>query len=247
MPRDLVATWPSRSPFPRPPWVAVASLILVVLSAATAMPANAEPRPTAEDSRSQLTKLQKEYDAIAAAYNANRVALAEARRAEAAAKARLNAADDAYDAVRSRVAEIAQLRYQSPPLSMTVPLQGGKDPHAPIHAAAKLGTLMMTMPFHAFFGISMMMMGKSVASTWYDSLGRTWGASVLEDQSVAGGMAWAFGEIPRMIVVITIAAQWGLGDHREARRVDRHADRDGEAELKAYNDYLANLNKRSRQ
>lgn len=112
---------------------------------------------------------------------------------------------------------------------------------------AKLGTLMMTMPFHAFFGISMMMMGKSVASTWYDSLGRTWGASVLEDQSVAGGMAWAFGEIPTMIVVITIAAQWGLGDHREARRVDRHADRDGEADLKAYNDYLANLNKRSRQ
>ncbi|MFI9848285.1 cytochrome c oxidase assembly protein [Nonomuraea sp. NPDC051941] len=112
---------------------------------------------------------------------------------------------------------------------------------------AKLGTLMMTMPFHAFFGISMMMMGKSIASSWYDQLTRPWGASVLQDQSVAGGMAWAFGEIPTMIVVITIAAQWALSDHRRSRRLDRHADRRGEAELAAYNDYLAGLNRRSQE
>ncbi|WP_433511558.1 cytochrome c oxidase assembly protein [Nonomuraea sp. CA-143628] len=110
---------------------------------------------------------------------------------------------------------------------------------------AKLGTLMMTMPFHAFFGISMMMTGKSITSSWYDQLARPWGASVLEDQTVAGGMAWAFGEIPTMIVVITIAAQWALSDHRQARRLDRRADRLGESELAAYNDYLARLNKRS--
>ncbi|NRQ32353.1 bifunctional copper resistance protein CopD/cytochrome c oxidase assembly protein [Nonomuraea sp. NN258] len=110
---------------------------------------------------------------------------------------------------------------------------------------AKLGTLMLTMPFHAFFGISMMMMGKSIASSWYDELDRPWGASVLQDQSVAGGMAWAFSEIPTMIVVITIAAQWALSDHRESRRQDRHADRRGDAELAAYNDYLTRLNERS--
>ncbi|MET7327503.1 cytochrome c oxidase assembly protein [Nonomuraea sp. NPDC005650] len=107
---------------------------------------------------------------------------------------------------------------------------------------AKLGTLMMTMPFHAFFGISMMMMGKSIASSWYDQLARPWGASVLEDQSVAGGMAWAFGEIPTMIVVITIAAQWARSDHRRSRRLDRR----GDGELTAYNDYLARLNRRAR-
>ncbi|MGW3352794.1 cytochrome c oxidase assembly protein [Nonomuraea rubra] len=110
---------------------------------------------------------------------------------------------------------------------------------------AKLGTLMMTMPFHAFFGISMMMMGKSIASAWYEQLQRPWGASVLEDQKVAGGMAWAFGEIPTMIVVITIATQWALSDHRQARRQDRHADRRNDAELAAYNDYLTQLNERT--
>ncbi|MFG1697134.1 cytochrome c oxidase assembly protein [Nonomuraea sp. NPDC049309] len=111
---------------------------------------------------------------------------------------------------------------------------------------AKLGTLMMTMPFHAFFGISMMMMGKSIASSWYEQLERPWGASVLADQSVAGGMAWAFGEIPTMIVVITIATQWALSDHRDSRRLDRHAERTGEADLAAYNDYLGRLNQRTK-
>ncbi|WP_157245068.1 cytochrome c oxidase assembly protein [Nonomuraea typhae] len=108
---------------------------------------------------------------------------------------------------------------------------------------AKLGTLMMTMPFHAFFGISMMMMGKSVASSWYEQLARPWGSDVLVDQNVAGGMAWAFGEIPTMIVVVTIAAQWALSDHRQARRLDR--DRRGDGELAAYNDYLARLHQQS--
>ncbi|MFC4015850.1 cytochrome c oxidase assembly protein [Nonomuraea purpurea] len=106
---------------------------------------------------------------------------------------------------------------------------------------AKLGTLMMTMPFHAFFGISMMMMGKSIASSWYEQLARPWGADVLQDQNVAGGMAWAFGEIPTMIVVITIAVQWALSDHRQSRRIDRR----GDGELDAYNEYLTRLNRRA--
>ncbi|MDP9867846.1 MULTISPECIES: cytochrome c oxidase assembly protein [Streptosporangium] len=107
--------------------------------------------------------------------------------------------------------------------------------------------LMMTMPFHAFFGIAMMSMGTAIASSWYDGLGRTWGVSTLADQRTAGGMAWAFGEIPTMIVVITIAVQWGLSDHRKARREDRRADRRGEADLGRYNAYLARLDKRSRE
>ncbi|WP_371786504.1 cytochrome c oxidase assembly protein [Streptosporangium subroseum] len=111
----------------------------------------------------------------------------------------------------------------------------------------KLMALMMTMPFHAFFGIAMMSMGTAIASSWYDGLGRTWGVSTLADQRTAGGMAWAFGEIPTMIVVITIAVQWGLSDHRKARREDRRANRRGEAELSSYNDYLAQLDKRSRE
>ncbi|MEU6719306.1 cytochrome c oxidase assembly protein [Nonomuraea sp. NPDC046802] len=95
------------------------------------------------------------------------------------------------------------------------------------------------MPFHAFFGISMMIMGKSIASSWYEQLARPWGTDVLQDQNVAGGMAWAFGEIPTMIVVITIAVQWALSDHRQSRRIDRR----GDGELEAYN--VTRLNRRA--
>ncbi|GLW11590.1 ABC transporter permease [Microtetraspora sp. NBRC 13810] len=108
----------------------------------------------------------------------------------------------------------------------------------------RLMALMMTMPFHAFFGIAMMSMGTVIASSWYEGLGRTWGVSALTDQQTAGGMAWAFGEIPTMIVVITIAVQWGISDHREARREDRRSDLRADADLAAYNDYLKRLGQR---
>ncbi|MEU8040637.1 cytochrome c oxidase assembly protein [Streptosporangium sp. NPDC049078] len=116
---------------------------------------------------------------------------------------------------------------------------------------ARLILLFVTMPFHAFFGIALMSMSTVLASDWYDQLGRTWGASAIEDQQTGGAIAWAFGEIPTLIVLIALAYQWWRHDDRGARRADRRADavaaRDGgsgDAQLDAYNDYLAKLNRR---
>ena len=44
-----------------------------------------------------------------------------------------------------------------------------------------------------------------------------------------------------------VAWQWMRSDEREARRKDRQADRDGNAELTAYNARLASLDERSKQ
>jgi putative copper resistance protein D len=44
--------------------------------------------------------------------------------------------------------------------------------------------------------------------------------------------------------MIVIAVQWSRSDDREAVRRDRQADRDGDAELNAYNDRLAKLAQR---
>ncbi|MEU9885357.1 bifunctional copper resistance protein CopD/cytochrome c oxidase assembly protein [Sphaerisporangium sp. NPDC051011] len=114
----------------------------------------------------------------------------------------------------------------------------------------RLLLLFVTMPFHAFFGIALMNMGTVIAAEWYDQLGRTWGASGLSDQSTGGGIAWAFGEIPTLIVLIAIAFQWYRADDRSARRADRRADArarkvggSGDVALDAYNDYLARLSK----
>ncbi|GII90087.1 bifunctional copper resistance protein CopD/cytochrome c oxidase assembly protein [Sinosporangium siamense] len=114
----------------------------------------------------------------------------------------------------------------------------------------RLLVLFVTMPFHAFFGIALMSMGKVIAPEWYDQLGRTWGNSAVVDQQNGGAIAWGFGEIPTLIVLIALAIQWWQDDERKARRADRRADAvaartggTGDAELDAYNDYLTRLNK----
>ncbi|WP_156056242.1 hypothetical protein [Streptosporangium roseum] len=49
-----------------------------------------------------------------------------------------------------------------------------------------------------------------------------------------------------MIVVITIAVQRGLSDHRKAGREDRRADRRGAADSAGHSDHPAQSAKRSR-
>jgi putative copper resistance protein D len=45
-----------------------------------------------------------------------------------------------------------------------------------------------------------------------------------------------------LVVAIVLGFQWARSDEREARRMDRRADLDGDAELKAYNARLARIN-----
>ncbi|NUR85235.1 MAG: bifunctional copper resistance protein CopD/cytochrome c oxidase assembly protein [Nonomuraea sp.] len=107
----------------------------------------------------------------------------------------------------------------------------------------KLLLLFVTMPFHAFFGIALMMTGSVIASDWYEKLGRTWGGPLLSEQQDGGAIAWGFGEIPTLIVLLVIAFQWYHDEDRKARRSDRKADRVGDTELDTYNAYLASLNR----
>ncbi|MDQ4138177.1 MAG: cytochrome c oxidase assembly protein, partial [Actinomycetota bacterium] len=68
----------------------------------------------------------------------------------------------------------------------------------------------------------------------------------LVDQQNGGGIAWSVGEIPTVILAIVVALQWARSDDREAKRVDRAADRDGDADLEAYNAMLAARAERDR-
>jgi cytochrome c oxidase assembly factor CtaG len=97
---------------------------------------------------------------------------------------------------------------------------------------------------HAFFGISIMMQSGLMVAEWFGSMGRTWGATPLEDQYIGGGIAWSIGEIPTLILAIVVAIQWSRSDERAQRRRDRHTDRAGDAELDAYNERLAKLAER---
>lgn len=97
------------------------------------------------------------------------------------------------------------------------------------------------MPFHAFFGIAVMM-SSALTTTVFTHHPAGWPGSALGDQHTAGAIAWAFAEIPSVLVLLVLFMQWRRADARTAARRDRAADRDHDAELEAYNQYLATLN-----
>jgi cytochrome c oxidase assembly factor CtaG/putative copper export protein len=108
----------------------------------------------------------------------------------------------------------------------------------------KLGLLLAAMPFHAFFGISLMGSATVIGGDFYRSLALPFVPNLLADQHTAGAMAWAAGEIPMVVVLVALLVQWARSDAREARRFDRRAESDGDAELAAYNALLTQLSER---
>jgi putative copper resistance protein D len=113
--------------------------------------------------------------------------------------------------------------------------------------AGRLITLIAVMATHAFFGMAIMMQSGLMVAEWFGAMGRTWGATPLEDQYVGGGVAWSVGEIPTLILAITVAIQWSRSDAKVQKRQDRAADRSGDAELEEYNARLAELAEKDRR
>ncbi|MEV0301752.1 cytochrome c oxidase assembly protein [Streptomyces prasinus] len=112
-------------------------------------------------------------------------------------------------------------------------------PHRPGYLMRML-ELFAGMPFHAFFGIALMMASTPMVTT-FQNPPASLGVDPLADQNAAGGIAWAFSEIPSVLVLIALLFQWYASEQRQAKRTDRAADRDGGKELEAYNAYLASL------
>ena len=108
----------------------------------------------------------------------------------------------------------------------------------------RLVMLIATLGYHAFVGIAIMTGEALLQASWYGNLGRGWGASAIEDQQMGGAFMWALGEIPTMIIAVIVAVQWSRAGEREARRLDRQAERDDDAELRAYNEMFERLNQR---
>lgn len=107
---------------------------------------------------------------------------------------------------------------------------------------ARIGLLFAVMPFHAFFGIATMTMTTLIGGTFYRYLRLPWLPDLIHDQWMGGAIAWGASELPVIIVVVVLVAQWARSDRREANRQDRHADRDyADDELAAYNAMLAEL------
>lgn len=105
----------------------------------------------------------------------------------------------------------------------------------------RLALLFAIMPFHAFFGIAMMSSETTVGDNFYRSLSLPWVSDINADQHLGGAIAWGASEVPLLIVVIALVAQWARQDRRDAGRSDRHTDAGYDDELDAYNNMLREL------
>lgn len=114
---------------------------------------------------------------------------------------------------------------------------------APNHTpeSLRLLVLMVSLPFHAFFGVALMQTGTVIAPDYYGDLSLPWAVDLLADQNTGGAIAWAVGEIPLYMVTAALFVQWRRSDAKEAKRYDRKADRDHDQELNDYNAMLQGM------
>lgn len=108
----------------------------------------------------------------------------------------------------------------------------------------RLLLLFGTMVFHAFFGVVLTTGTSLLVADWFGNMGRPWGLSAIDDQQLGGAIAWGIGELPTLVLAVVVGVQWSRSDEREARRRDRKAERDDDAELRAYNAMLAEMAER---
>jgi putative copper resistance protein D len=83
----------------------------------------------------------------------------------------------------------------------------------------------LTLPFHAFLGLTIMGSTTLIAEDWYTGFDRSWPPSPLDDQHLAGGLLWGSGDLIGLLFFAVLFVQWVRQSQREARREDRRLDR----------------------
>ena len=108
----------------------------------------------------------------------------------------------------------------------------GIDPMPRLGYPIRMFAVFVTLPFHAFLGITLMNIQHPIAEHFYEGVIRNWGPTILEDQQIAGGLLWATGDVVGLILFLTLMIQWSKASDREAARVDRELDRQEAKALK---------------
>lgn len=122
---------------------------------------------------------------------------------------------------------------------------GVDRPPRPLPYIGKLALVLAAMPFHAFFGVIVFTSTTIIGGEFYKYIAIPWMHDLHQDQVLGGGIAWAAGELPLIVVVIALITQWTKQDQREARQLDRHIDQGLDDSYDVYNEMLAQLATRS--
>ncbi len=89
----------------------------------------------------------------------------------------------------------------------------------------RLILIFLTLPFHAFLGVTIMNQEELIAGEWYRSLPMDWLPAPIDDQHVAGGILWGSGDLIGLVFFGVLFVQWVRSSMREAAREDRRLDR----------------------
>jgi len=88
----------------------------------------------------------------------------------------------------------------------------------------RMALMVLTLPFHAFLGVTIMGQESLIAGDWYRSLPETWLPDPMDDQHLAGGLLWGSGDVVGLVFFGVLFVQWVRSSIREAAREDRRLD-----------------------
>lgn len=126
----------------------------------------------------------------------------------------------------------------------TVPLMSTDPLPAKQSHFGRLIDVFAEMPLHAFFGVIVMMATVPMVD-FFANPPPAWNVDPLADQVLAGGLAWSYGELPSVLMLMFILVRWQRDDAVTSKAKDREEQTDGTPELDAYNDYLHQLRQRA--
>jgi putative copper resistance protein D len=108
------------------------------------------------------------------------------------------------------------------------PLVGIDPLPSRISYPARMLLVVLTLPFHAFMGVTIMSQEKLIGGDWYPDLhpGRmgAWLPNPHTDQHLAGGILWSAGDAIGLLFFGVLFVQWVRSSMAEARREDRRLD-----------------------
>ena len=105
------------------------------------------------------------------------------------------------------------------------PLLGTDPVPGRVQYLFRLILVFLTLPFHAFLGVTIMAQEELIAGDWYRSLDLAWLPDPADDQYVAGSLLWAAGDLIGLVFFGVLFVQWVRSSMREAVREDRRLDR----------------------
>jgi cytochrome c oxidase assembly factor CtaG len=88
--------------------------------------------------------------------------------------------------------------------------------------------VLLTLPFHAFLGVTIMGQEDLIGGSWYPDLHHgpmgAWLPDPGDDQHLAGGLLWGSGDLVALMLFGVLFTQWVRASFKEAAREDRRLD-----------------------